>query len=347
MDTHEYNYPEHNIPEGPSPEEIAFTEERKDLRSRCNSVGLITIIAIVVFLMFSLTLVLIQGIVTEISNSTLPSYLDSIPDNLLGGFANIAGIGIIGFIFLKSRSRFSKEPLPFNALSGKKLWSLVLIGFTICMLSNLLTNVYMNTLFSLGIDISLDYDLPVTDSWAEIIVELISTAIVPAFSEEILFRGIVLSTLRKYGDGFAVFVSSFIFGLFHGNLIQFPFAFLVGIVLGWTLVYAESMLPAILIHCFNNAFSVINDVLFTNAADWGLNEDLLDVLVCVIVAIAAVFAVIIAAKMSKSDKNFLKLKKYEGVLDAKTKTKMLVTSPTIIVSCVLLTMETLLTHFGS
>ena len=54
-----------------------------------------------------------------------------------------------------------------------------------------------------------------------------------------------------YGRNFAIFVSAFTFGLFHGNLIQSPFAFLVGLVLGY--VAAEySIAWAMLLHMINN-----------------------------------------------------------------------------------------------
>lgn len=340
MDNQEYVYTE----QAPDPAELELNIEKKDLRKRCNSVGLITIIASAVFMTVSTILVFIQLFAEEISSAVLPEFVDSIPDNLLNGFANVLGIGILGFIFLKSRYKFTNEPLPFAKIGKKTLVCLVCIGFTVCMISNFMTNVYMSTLYSLGIDINLEYETAITNSPLEIMVELVATALVPAFSEEILFRGILLSTLRKYGDGFAVFVSSFIFGLFHGNLIQFPFAFIVGMVLGWTLVYTNSMLPAILIHCFNNAFSVVLDVIYTNSVDWGISEAVVDVTTSIVVGILAIISVVFAYKLSKKDKGFLKLQRYEGILDNKTKTKTLLTSPTIIISCVLLVQETIMTH---
>lgn len=69
--------------------------------------------------------------------------------------------------------------------------------------------------------------------------------------EEILFRGLILRTLMRTGKKFAIFASAYFFGMFHGNIIQTPFAFLVGLVLGY--VAAEySMWWAILLHMINN-----------------------------------------------------------------------------------------------
>ena len=72
----------------------------------------------------------------------------------------------------------------------------------------------------------------------------------PVF-EEILFRGLILRNLLPYGKKFAILASAFLFGMFHGNLLQSPYAFLVGLVLGYTAV-EYSISWAIVLHMFNN-----------------------------------------------------------------------------------------------
>ena len=77
-------------------------------------------------------------------------------------------------------------------------------------------------------------------------------------TEEILFRGLIQRSLMPFGKRFAIFCSAFTFGVFHGNLIQAPFAFLVGLVLGY--VAAEyNICWAMLLHMINNL--VIADML--------------------------------------------------------------------------------------
>ena len=69
--------------------------------------------------------------------------------------------------------------------------------------------------------------------------------------EEILFRGLVLRTLEPYGKRLAILVSALLFGFFHGNPVQGPYAAIVGLVLGYvTLEY--NILWAMLLHMFNN-----------------------------------------------------------------------------------------------
>lgn len=76
-------------------------------------------------------------------------------------------------------------------------------------------------------------------------------AVIAPIAEEILFRGLILRTLQPYGKKFAIFASAFLFGIFHGNIVQTPFAFVVGLILGYTAV-EYSIHWAIVLHMFNN-----------------------------------------------------------------------------------------------
>jgi len=83
--------------------------------------------------------------------------------------------------------------------------------------------------------------------------------------EEVLFRGYILRTFRPFGKRFAVWSSALLFGLFHGNLMQTPYAVLMGLVLGYVTV-EHSLLWAILVHMFNNL--VLADLLTRLTAQW-------------------------------------------------------------------------------
>lgn len=70
-------------------------------------------------------------------------------------------------------------------------------------------------------------------------------------AEELLFRGLILRCAEPYGKRFAILTSAFLFGMFHGNLIQTPYAIAVGLVLGYTAM-EYSIFWAIALHIFNN-----------------------------------------------------------------------------------------------
>lgn len=76
-------------------------------------------------------------------------------------------------------------------------------------------------------------------------------SVLAPISEEILFRGYVMRSLEPFGKRFALFGSALMFGLFHGNLLQTPYAFIMGLVLGYAAM-EYSIVWAIGIHIFNN-----------------------------------------------------------------------------------------------
>ncbi len=99
------------------------------------------------------------------------------------------------------------------------------------------------------------------DSVFACIIMFITIAVVPAIFEEFSLRCCAMGALKKYGKGFAVFIASVVFGLMHMNLIQFVFAFLIGLVLGYITMKTDNVIPAMLIHGINNSVSVISTIL--------------------------------------------------------------------------------------
>ena len=61
---------------------------------------------------------------------------------------------------------------------------------------------------------------------------LVNLAVLPAFWEELLFRGYVLGALKRYGNFFALITSSLLFALLHGNPYQAVNAFMLGLAMG-------------------------------------------------------------------------------------------------------------------
>jgi membrane protease YdiL (CAAX protease family) len=78
-------------------------------------------------------------------------------------------------------------------------------------------------------------------------------ALTPAICEEILFRGVLLSSSRpRLGDLRAVVLVSGLFALFHMNPYQLSITFLLGLVMGGLRVKTGSILSPMLFHLLNN-----------------------------------------------------------------------------------------------
>lgn len=113
-------------------------------------------------------------------------------------------------------------------------------------------------------------------------------------SEEILFRGVIMRSMEPFGKKSAIFFSALLFGIFHGNLIQSPYAFGVGLVLGYVAM-EYSIFWAMVLHMFNNL--ILSDTLARLTADW--RYPMADYFLWAIIigfTIAAVAAVIIKRK---------------------------------------------------
>ena len=61
-----------------------------------------------------------------------------------------------------------------------------------------------------------------------IYVNLILTSLLAPIFEELFFRKLLIDRTVKYGAKLSILLSALLFALFHGNLSQFFYAFLIG-----------------------------------------------------------------------------------------------------------------------
>ena len=108
-------------------------------------------------------------------------------------------------------------------------------------------------------------------------VVLLLMAFLPAVCEEIAFRGVVLSGLRKsLGDAGGVLMTAALFGATHTVLQQSLAAAPVGAVLGVVALRTGSLIPCIVFHASYNALQLLSALnaerIRSVAADWGLPD---------------------------------------------------------------------------
>ena len=88
-------------------------------------------------------------------------------------------------------------------------------------------------------------------------IQFLSMGLAAPIMEEILFRGLIFRRLRTYCKfPVALIVSSFIFGLCHGNILQFFYAFLLGLLMGLLYGRFRTLWAPIAFHAAANLFSV-------------------------------------------------------------------------------------------
>ncbi|WP_437814857.1 ABC transporter permease subunit/CPBP intramembrane protease [Sorangium sp. So ce1078] len=88
------------------------------------------------------------------------------------------------------------------------------------------------------------------------LVVVLLVAVTPAVCEELLFRGLVYSGLRRAGPAVAIGVSALLFGLAHGSVYRLLPTFSLGLALGYARHRTGSVLPGALLHALNNGLAV-------------------------------------------------------------------------------------------
>ena len=91
-------------------------------------------------------------------------------------------------------------------------------------------------------------------------IDVIMAVLVAPILEEIVFRGVIMNNLRKYGIRAAIIINSIFFALSHYNTDMIIPAFFPGIIFSYV-AYKYSIRYSILIHFFINAITKTSQVL--------------------------------------------------------------------------------------
>ena len=97
-------------------------------------------------------------------------------------------------------------------------------------------------------------DLAMSDSLP---AKLLFLVVLPPLFEELLFRRALIDRMRPYGEKLAVVTGALMFGLFHGNLAQFFYAFALGLVFGYIYLRTGKLRWSVALHIFINFLGTI------------------------------------------------------------------------------------------
>ncbi|BAD39165.1 type II CAAX endopeptidase family protein [Symbiobacterium thermophilum] len=86
---------------------------------------------------------------------------------------------------------------------------------------------------------------------------LLVGALVPAFCEELSFRGYVLGALRPLGPGAAVVLTGLLFGALHLSLVRLIPLTLLGMLWALAVQRSGSILPGMIMHLINNGTALL------------------------------------------------------------------------------------------
>lgn len=299
-----------------------FEQEKKEIRRLGNGIGF-TIVAFFTMQFVSAFIIILLGI--------YPIYIESdMVYQAVNIFTSILCVFAPFFVLALTKRSEKTELLPLGKIKPSLFVPLVFVGMAVFVISNIATSMLISVMGMGGVTLKTPETVGPTSLGGKMLY-VVSTAVIPALTEEFAMRGVVLQTLRKYGDGFAVVMSALLFAVMHGNFVQAPFAFIGGLLLGYCAVKTGSLWLSITIHFLNNFMAVLFDV---------FREPLGDHLYMVLnygVFIGLLIAGIIAAVyLIKKQPEFFRLYDPISYCTFKQKAEAFLGTPGVIISFVLI-----------
>lgn len=230
---------------------LAPKEISKQARKDFSKLGLMYVIGTVLILG-------IQRLAAAIANAINPDLMSDMANALLITMLPMYIISVPITIFVL-------RTLPAKQIEKRKMsvgqW---ILAFLICYGGMYVSNIIGVILTQI---IGVIKGSPVTNGMLEVAtssnipVNFFIMVICAPIAEEILFRKLLIDRTVKYGEATAVLFSGLLFGLFHGNLNQFAYAFTLGLFFGFVYVKTGNVRYTIYLHMLINFISSILGVL--------------------------------------------------------------------------------------
>ena len=153
-----------------------------------------------------------------------------------------------------------------RSLSASEFFIAFAIGEAFMIIGALIGN-YLNGIIGLFVGHE------ITDSTGELIESspiwliILVAVIIGPIVEELIFRKLLMDKLGMYGDRIGIIVSASAFALFHGNLYQLFYAFLLGIVLAYVYSKTSNILYPIILHMLFNFFGSVLPMLLMDSTN--------------------------------------------------------------------------------
>ena len=215
-----------------------------DIRRICLDVGVALIVSVLLQKIIFIAMVfLLRGFVNAglETGSTMFTVLNYTFSNISTYIPKLLAFGVL----YKNKSYYPLIFIP--AMFAFAIWG---SNITTCI------NYILQLLFGAG-EIQNVMEAIAPSSFSAGVVTLIFTAFVAPIFEEIIYRHLLLRSLKPIGDTPAIIISALVFGLAHGNFDQFAYAFLSGIIFGLMAVRYDTIIPGMVLHLINNFFVTV------------------------------------------------------------------------------------------
>ena len=149
----------------------------------------------------------------------------------------------------------------------------ILLGVVMLMGLQYLVQAFENLLGLTGYPIDDSFGSIDPQNVGEYFFAIFALALVPAFCEELIFRGIVFNGLReRFSTRWALIISALAFTIVHGNLQQLIYPFILGCLLGLIMARTGSLFASMVVHFVNN-FIVVTMRFVENITGFSMQLD--------------------------------------------------------------------------
>lgn len=198
----------------------------------------------------------VQLVGISIGNAVAPMYM---ADGSFATMSYMLPMYLIGYPIMIALIK--RVPVAEGAIQKKKMtvgqWIVAFImSFALVYIGNILGTV-ITTIIGVFKQSSVENPIVNVTMQLNMVTMLVFMVILAPIVEEFIFRKLLIDRASKYGEGLAIVLSGAMFGLFHANLNQFAFTFIMGCFYGFIYTRTRNVLHTILLHMLNNFMSSI------------------------------------------------------------------------------------------
>lgn len=200
---------------------------------------------------------LIYGIASIIIQVIIINILGLLNSNLIYDFNSLTIISaicnyILPFpILIYLMGKIDSQTPEKNTLTVKRFITYIAVTLTLMWAGNIIGLAITSLIsFTTPFDVSNPVQSMINSS--DIWLNLMLISIIGPIFEEIFFRKLLIDRTIKYGAKASILLSALMFGLFHGNLNQFFYAFLIGGFFAYVYIRTGKIKYTILLHIIVN-----------------------------------------------------------------------------------------------
>lgn len=214
----------------------------------------------IIFLIFTLVFISIQIGISFLASKYGREYIETRLYETLS-IIQIIAVFIPTYIYIRIKKVNIKKVLRINKLKIVHALIIVLASVPALYFCGSVNNILILLFKPLEI-MRNNNQLPIPQSFNELIIGLGFIALMPSIFEEFMNRGLFLRAYESKGSYKAVIISAFLFGISHYNITNLIFPILLGILIGYYVIRTNSILAGFLAHFMNNAISLITAYIF-------------------------------------------------------------------------------------